>query len=72
MKRIAIIGNAFGGSTTSLIEAFLKQEYVVDFYRNILFLTHIVLLLVTLVVTHTLKCMLILFLSYITYSYKKM
>ena len=36
MKRIAIIGNAFGGSTTSLIEAFLKQEYVVDFYHLIL------------------------------------
>ena len=33
MKRIAIIGNAFGGSTTSLAEAFLNQGYKVDFYH---------------------------------------
>lgn len=35
MKRIAIIGNAFGGSTTSLAEAFLNQGYKVDFYHLI-------------------------------------
>lgn len=35
MKRIAIIVNAFGGSTTSLAEAFLNQGYKVDFYHLI-------------------------------------
>ena len=35
MKRIAIIVNAFGGSTTSLAEAFLDQGYKVDFYHLI-------------------------------------
>lgn len=32
MKKIAIVSAGFGGSTTSLIEAFLKQGHVVDFY----------------------------------------
>lgn len=33
MKKIAIIAEAFGGSTTSLIESFLKNGYQIDFYH---------------------------------------
>lgn len=33
MKKIAIIAQGFGGSTTSLIESFLHQGYSVDFYN---------------------------------------
>lgn len=33
MRKIAIIAQGFGGSTTSLIESFLHQGYYVDFYN---------------------------------------
>lgn len=33
MKKIAIIAQDFGGSTTSLIESFLRQGFYVDFYN---------------------------------------